>query len=145
MKVTLFLILLLNAYVSLAQDIDTCLTVSVGLRIDRIKGRQKQIITYADSINNYMRGALPRFLHDECFDTNVNLWDNFHAPISLRWKVLEMVNNRIALKSILEKDDRKLDKKCSCQRRKEIGFNIPMMDSSFRQLIKKRYDQLSTN
>ncbi|SHN46125.1 hypothetical protein [Chitinophaga sp. CF418] len=141
-RVILFIVFFFKVSGLLAQVNDTFVTVSPGLHLDRLKEKKEQILTYADSLNSYTQGALPVFLFDECFDTQASLWHDLHSPVSLRWKILKKVNNKAALKRILNTDDNRLDKKCSYGDRKESEFDIPMIDRSFRQLIRKRYDQL---
>lgn len=143
MKTGLFLVLFFNVQFLIAQTKnDTIITVSVGLGIDRIKERQEKIKDFADSINNYTGGALPNFLFDECFDSQSNLWDGLHSPVSLRWKVLEKVSSKDALKRILATHDKRLKTKCSYNKGSNPEITIPMIEKSFCQLIRKRYKQL---
>lgn len=110
--------------------------------IDRVKAREEKITVYADSINNYVSGTLPDFLFDECFDLQSSLWQGFHSPVSLRWKVLEKVTNKQALKAILDTHDKRLDKKCSYDKGSNPEIVVPMIEQSFCQLMGKRYKQL---
>ena len=143
MKTYLFVMLLFNLQFLIAQkNNDTVITVSVGLGIDRVKERQEMINTFADSINNYRAGTLPDFLFDNCFDSQSNLWEGFHSPVSLRWKVLEKVSNKDALKQILATHDKRLKKKCNYDKGSNPEIIIPMIEKSFCQLLRKRYKQL---
>lgn len=143
MKIALFFILLFNVQFLVAQkNNDTAVTVSVGLGIDRIKERHEAVNIFADSLNNYAGGQLPDFLFDECFDLQRNLWEGLHSPVSLRWKVLEKVTNKQALKMILDIHDKRLKQKCSYDKGSNPEIVIPMIEKSFSQLIRKRYKQL---
>lgn len=139
---SLVIVLTLGNYSSIAQrNNDSVVIVNVG--IDRVKERHEVLKLFADSINTYSGGVLPEFLFDECFDFQRNLWDGFHLPSSLRWKVLIEVKNKDALKKILSTHDKRLKRKC----RFDISMNpeivIPMNNKSFFQLIRKRYKELS--
>ena len=143
MKRGLFFMLLFNTQFLFAQTkSDTSVLVSVGLGLDKVKERQEKINAFADSINNYTTGALPEFLLDECFDNQVSLWEGFHSPISLRWKILEKVSDKDALKQILATHDKRLKRKCRYNRGSNPEIIIPMIRKSFYQLLQKRYRQL---
>jgi hypothetical protein len=139
MKINLFFILLFNVQFLFAQKNDTNVHVSIGLGIDRVKERHEAINIFADSLNNFTGGALPNFLLDECFDVQRNLWEGLHSPVSLRWKVLEKVNNKQALKMILDKYGKRLKQKCNYDKGSNPEVVIPMSGKSFYQLIRKRY------
>ena len=143
MKTSLFFLLFLNVqFLNAQNNKDTSIHVSVGLGIDRVKERQQKINIFADSLNNYKGKGLPRFLFDECFDLQRNLWNGFHSPVSLRWKVLEKVNNKQALKKILDAHNKRLDQKCDYDKGSNPEIIIPMIEESFYQLIQARYRQL---
>ena len=93
---------------------------------------------YADSINNFQTGNLPSFVQNPCFDLNVGLWKSFHSPMSIRWEILQKVNNKAALKRILTTKDRSLFLKCSSK----STFQIHYFDKSYKYLIKKRIKEL---
>ena len=138
---SLLIILFFSAEFLIAQkNNDTVVIVNVG--IDRVKERHEAINVFADSLNNYAGGQLPDFLFDECFDLQRNLWEGFHSPVSLRWKVLEKVNNKEALKQILATHDKRLKKKCSYDKGSNPVIVVPMIKKSFCQLLRKRYKQL---
>jgi hypothetical protein len=142
MKTGLFFILFFQAQFLVAQKNDTIVNPTFGIGIDRVNERQKKITVFADSLNNYTGGELPNFLFDECFDLQSNLWEGFHSPVSLRWKVLEKVNNPQILKKILDTHDKRLNKRCYYDKGSNPAIVIPMIKKSFRQLIRKRYKQL---
>lgn len=141
MKVWLFFLLLFNVQHLIAQtNNDTVVTVRLGTGIDRIKEKEARISLFADSINNYTGGKLPRFLLNKCFDRQSNLWKGPHSSVSPRWKILEKVNNKEALKRILSTNDKRLKRKCKYSKDSEI--TMPMIKESFYQLLWKRYEQL---
>jgi hypothetical protein len=113
------------------------------VEIDRLKEQEKKIKTYADSINSYTSGELPQFLFNECFDLDGSLWKGFHSPVSLRWDVLNLVTNKIALKKILDVHDKKLEQKCNYSKGTNPEIVIPLIDKSFYQLILERYQKLN--
>lgn len=121
---------------------DTLVTVSVGLGIDKVKERRETLKGFADSLNYYKGGALPYFLFDECFDKQSFLWDGLHSPASLRWKILEKVENKDALKKIISSNDKRLKRKCKYDKGSNPEILIPMIEKSFFELLQKRYDQL---
>lgn len=135
--------MILNTQFSIAQNkIDS--VVIVNSSIDLIKERNAAINIFANSLNNYSGGRLPAFLFDKCFDLQSGIWEGFHSPVSLRWKVLEKVNNKNALKLILDKNDRRLKRKCSYDNHGEYPqLVIPMIEKSFCQLLWERYEQLN--
>lgn len=101
-----------------------------------------EIAPYVDSINNY-RDSLPRFLLNPCFDWNASLWEDAHSPISLRWEILSKVTNMKALETIILQKDKRLKLHCSHSSDKVYPYlAMPMIDQSFYQLIRKRYQQL---
>ena len=116
--------------------------VNVSFGIDRVKARHEKINVFADSLNSYTNGTLPNFLFDECFDLQSNLWDGLHSPVSLRWKVLEKVNNKQSMKMILATHDKRLKQKCSYDKGSNPQIVVPMIQKSFYQLIRKRYKQI---
>lgn len=143
MKLILLFILLFNGLFSIAQrSNDTIIVVSVGLSIDKVKERQEKINAFADSLNSYAEGALPNFLFDECFDLQRSLWEGLHSPVSLRWKILEKVINKEALKRVLATNDERLKRKCKYDKGSNPEIIIPMIEKSFCQLLRKRYKQL---
>ena len=143
MKIGFFFILILKFQFLLAQrSNDTIVGPSIGLHIDRVKQRQERLNAFADSINYYSSGALPRFLFNECFDFESDLWESLHSPVSLRWKILQNVNSRKALQMILNAGDKRLKKKCSYKKGSNPELIVPMIRKSFFQLVRKRYKQL---
>jgi len=142
MKLFPFLILLFSVQFSFAQKYADS-EIIVNTSIDLVKARHEEINIFADSLNNYKRGRLPRFLFDECFDLQAGLWEGLHSPVSLRWIVLEKVNNKQALKKILESHDKRLKNKCNYNSQGTYPeLVIPLLEKSFYQLIQERYDQL---
>lgn len=145
MRIIVLFMLIFNVQFSIAQiNKDTSITVSAGLGINRVEERQKKITEFADSLNNYAGGTLPYFLFNECFDNQSNLWEGFHSPVSLRWRVLEQVHNKEALKRILAQHDKRLNRKCRYDNGVNLEFTIPMINKSFHQLLLKRQRQLQT-
>lgn len=100
--------------------------------------KAKTFHEYADSINNFQTGNLPYFIQDPCLDLTVGLWKSFHSPMSIRWEILQKVNNKAALKRVLATKDRSLFLKCSSK----STFQIPYFDKSYKYLIKKRIKEL---
>jgi hypothetical protein len=140
MKTGLLFILIFQGQFLFAQRNND--TVVSPIRIDRVKERQEKISVFSDSLNNYGGEAIPYFLFDECFDLQKNLWEGAHSPVSLRWKVLERVDNKQALKMILDKHDKRLKQKCNYDKGSNPEIIVPMIKKSFCQLIKKRYKQI---
>ena len=145
MKPLLYFILIFKMSALFAQasaSSDTILIVKD--KYDWRKVRNAKLMTYADSINNYSRGEpLPNFLFDVCFDNHSVYWPDMHTAISVRWKILEMVNNPIALKQILITRDKRLKKSCDHISEKKYPYLLaPMWKKTFYQLIKKRYREL---
>ena len=143
MRKYLIFILLFSSQLLVAQKKnDTLVTVSVGLGIDKELEREEKITFYANTINSYDGGDLPAFLFDSCFDTQIDLWEGLHSPVSLRWMVLEQVYNKEALGLILSSQDKRLKSKCKYDKRANDGIVIPMIKKSYFELIQKRYKQL---
>jgi hypothetical protein len=142
MKLLLLTILVFNAYCLSAQNKSDSTVIITHFQIDRVKEREKKVLVFADSINNYKGGDVPHFLYNECFDFNAPLWRGFHSNVSLRWQVLEMVNNKNALKILLKSHDKKLGKKCSLVDTYDQENGIPLINKSFLDLIRKRYRQI---
>jgi hypothetical protein len=114
-----------------------------GLRIDRIEERIDQLTKFADSLNCYNGGVLPTFLFDACIDWNTLYWEDSHKAISVRWLILQHVTNKRSLKLIIEKHDKRLNKKCNKTYNNEYPhLTVPMIRKSFCQLIRARYKQI---
>ena len=96
-----------------------------------------QMKIYSDSLNNLKRDEhLPIFVFNPCFDNQPIYWKNLHTPISLRNLVIKNVYNKKVLLRISK--DRRLKTKC-----KEKGkFKIPLIESTFNQLVLKRLKTL---
>ncbi len=142
MKIVLILFILFNAQFLIAQKHnDTAFNLN-GLRLDRVKERNQKIVIYADSINLYSGGKIPNFLINECFDLQSYLWQGFHSPISLRWKILGKVNNKKALKRLLDSNDKRLLSICNYEKGTNPEIVVPLIGKSFYELIWKRYKQL---
>lgn len=122
-------------------DIKNVIVTKIGIK----KNIDSILNNYADSLNHYAKGELPFFLFNKCFDLQRSLWKGFHEPISLRWAILEKVNNKESLKIILNSHDMKLKLKCAYDKGSKPQIVIPMIEKSFYQLIKKRYMQLIKN
>ena len=142
MKMLLILVPILSTCCLFAQNKSDSVTPETHLRIDRVKERQRKINMFADSINNYNGGDVPGFLCDECLDIQTNSFFGFHSGLSLRWEILQRVNNKKGLKMLIKADDKKLNKKCALMNAENYGDGIPLIDKSFRDLIRKRYKQL---
>lgn len=143
MKILLILILVFNTYCLSAQNKLDSTIIETHFQIDRVKERQRKIDIFSDSINNYNGGNVPCFLYNECFDLNAPLWRGFHSNVSLRWEVLQRVNNKKALKMLLKSaNEKKLNKKCSLINKDNQEDYIPLIDKSFRALIRKRYKEM---
>jgi hypothetical protein len=148
MKLILFLILILTTMVSVAQVKDTVAnpTVENGsiivyrVGIDRL--REEMLRKYSDSINEYKGGRLPVFLLDRCFDLRSTHWFGCDTPISLRWCVLERVNNKEALERILKTKDSRLKVKCVDHRDRPRELKVEKIKKSFFDLLNERYLQL---
>lgn len=143
MKILFILILVSNTYCLSAQNKPDSTIILTHFRIDRVKERQRKIDIFADSINNYNGGNVPCFLYNECFDLNAPLWRGLHSSVSLRWEVLQRVNNKKALKMLLKSaNKRELNKKCSLIDRDNQEDRISLIDKSFGALIRKRYIEM---
>lgn len=143
MKILFILIFVSNTLYLSAQNKHDSMIVSTHLRIDRVKERQRKIDIFADSINNYNGGNVPCFLYNECFELNAPLSRGFHSSVSLRWQVLQRVNNRKALKMLLKSANKKeLNKKCSLDRDNQED-HISLIDKSFGALIRKRFKEMN--
>jgi hypothetical protein len=146
MKYMLVVLILFFSSQSIHSQVDT-LDVSVlsdiGLNMTKI--RQLEFQAYVDSLNNYRAGDdIPNFMLDECFDRSRRDLVGFHSNISLRWRVLENVKNKRALKLMIEMNDGRLKKKCSEELKKTMWINVEvhLINKSYSQLIKKRYLEL---
>jgi hypothetical protein len=122
---------------------DSTLKYLVGYRLDADSLRKIQFQLYVDSLNNYHKGSLPKYLFDVCFDLQAGLWKGgLHSPMSIRWSVLEKVNNKKVLNYILSLNDKRLKRKCNYMATPYPNLTIPMIDKSFYDLIKMRYEQI---
>jgi hypothetical protein len=142
MRVIFILFLIVNASYLFAQNKSDSGNLKTIINIDRVKERQKRIDIFADSINNFKGGDVPSFLYNACFDLQASLWNGFHSDVSLRWTVLQRVNNKKALKMLLKTGDKKLDEKCGSLIKNNPEEYIPLIDKSFLDLIRKRYKQM---
>lgn len=106
------------------------------------KMRNFDIVKLADSINEYKGRELPSFLIDKCVDLRRQYWPNYHLAISIRWEILEKVNNKFALKAILNRNDARLKCKCSYEGNVYPYIKVPLIQFTTEQLIRKRYQQL---
>jgi len=146
MKWFLFGIIVFNTQLSLAQTRrdsirQTVKQYSLGINVEEL--RNKEISAFADSINQYTGGSLPNFLFDECLDWNASYWPNMHSATSVRWMVLEKVNNKAALKLILNSGIPQLKLRCRYIADTVYPYlAVPGIKKSFFQLIRKRYRQL---
>lgn len=140
MKITIIIFaLLVNSLSVFAQkgsDNNEKFIYSAHISMDSIKA--KKFHEYADSINNFQLGKLPSFIQNPCLDLTVGLWKSFHSPMSIRWEILQKVNDKATLKRILATKDRSLFLKCSSK----STFQIPYFDKSYKYLIKKRIKEL---
>lgn len=146
MKSILILILILKVQVSIAQIVsDTArqITIPKNFKLNVEKQRQQKITNYVDSINNYNGKTVPEFLLTTCFDWQPYLWQDLHTPTSLRWMILCKVSNKNALLKLLNLNDPRLRLVCTRQSDKIYPYlSVPMIELSFYELIKKRYEQL---
>ncbi|WP_343673622.1 hypothetical protein [Chitinophaga sp.] len=141
MKVIFLLLAALYIYSANAQTKNDTVP-KMSIKIDRLKEKRDKINAYADSINHYNGGVLPCFLLEACFDYKNYLWDGPHDRISPRWKILQKVNNKIALGKIIANNDKRMDEKCSSVKPYDIRTDIPFMKESFLALLKIRYKEL---
>jgi len=115
---------------------------SMSTGINFIELREKKISAYADSINRYTGGVLPNFLFDLCLDWKAEYWPGLHTATSVRWMILEKVNNKTSLKLILNTRDKRLKSRCNHVSDNVYPYlSVPMIKQSFYQLIRKRYRQ----
>jgi len=142
MKTFLLIALIFKMQFLLGQSVSDTPTVKVGLEINNAKVRDGKIVLYADSLNNLINGVLPDFIFNQCFDLQRYFWQDLHHPISLRWEVLEKVNNKNALKQILGLKDKRLKIKCDYVKNSSPELTIPMISKSFYQLVRKRYKEI---
>jgi len=129
---------------SIAQNIpDSIKSKVVYETMDFKVENEKEMNSYVDSLNTYSKGPLPSFLVDECFDWRAYLWEGLHSPVSLRWIILKRINNKNALKAILDTNDKRLKQICGRQHDKVYPYlTVPMIEQSFYQLIQRRYREL---
>lgn len=137
------LILMFCTYHLSAQDKGDSDVIRSSFHIDFVKEREKAIAVFSDSINNYNGEKVPCFLYNECFDLNAPLWRGFHFTRSLRWQVLQKVNNKQALAMLLKTDRKKMDKRCTTLNKEKQEDYLPFIEKSFWQLIRKRYKELN--
>ena len=142
MKIGLSILFILNVHFSSAQKNNDSIVVRGNIGIDRVEKRKEIINNFAEKINNYKQGKLPSFIFNQCFDLQTNLWEGFHSPVSLRWKVLEKVTNKKALQHILFTNDKRLKKKCRYNKVSNPEITIPMIQLSTFQLLRKRFREL---
>ena len=116
-------------------------SISIGINAKEL--RNKELSVYADSINRYTGEKLPNFLYDLCLDWKASYWPDMHSATSVRWMILEKVNNKAALKLVLHKHEKQLKLRCDHIADKVYPYlSVPMIKKSFYQLMKKRYNQL---
>ena len=138
--------IILNVQLSCAQtrrDSIRRVVDSIGVGINFKELRDKEISTFADSIDGCNGGELPHFLFEICLDWNASYWPDMHTATSVRWMILEKVNSKAALKLILKSNNPQLKLRCEHTADTMYPFlAVPMIKKSFYQLIRKRYRQL---
>lgn len=115
------------------------------LFVSVIRGEEleKELKQLADSINHFSGEELPSFLKDECLDWQGRYWEGLHSPTSVRWEVLKRVENKRALRELLQIGSENLKKRCSWKKLDVYPFlEIPDINKSFYELIKLRLTQL---
>lgn len=118
----------------------------VEITVNRQELAEAKLQLLADSLNNFSGGTPPSFLYNECLDWDGSFWTGLHSPISVRWQILNKVNNKAALNKLLQGIGNALKKKCKL--RAEDGYpnlEIPKIQQSFYRLIKKKYRELNRN
>lgn len=147
MKKVLLIIFILKPVFSFGQvlkDSSNKLPTEFTINVDVAALKNQRVNSYVDSINCYRGGELPRFLLDKCFElTNRDFWPGLHKPISVRWLILKKIDDKKTLERILKRKDERLKQKCGYVIPKEYpSLDIPMINISFYELMKKRYKEL---
>jgi hypothetical protein len=109
MKLFLSCLVMLQVQFSFARRVsDITQKVKYGIKIgvNFREQAQEEISAYADSINSHQRGSLPYFLFDPCLDWKKSYWPDMHTATSVRWAILKKVNNKQALKMIIQTHDK---------------------------------------
>jgi hypothetical protein len=111
-------------------------TKVISLNLDSL--RQKDIEMskiYADSLNQWTGGALPKFLEKDIENEHRNLGEDVHHLLSFRKTMFDQVHNREVLAAILKSDNKVYSAEGQASR-------IPHSSLSLRDLAKMRYDEL---
>ncbi len=145
MKWILLLLSLINFHSLFSQNINDSISIEDLIHCISINGleiQRQKYAAYADSLNNYSGGEIPFFFNDLCIDWQRSFWEGLHTPMSIRWYIISKVTNKEALKKLLSSDDKKLHEICSMQKDPVLSRTVPMIELSYYELIKKRYNQL---
>ena len=142
MKVTFFLLLIFFSFHAFGQS-DT-LTHSNNSNFERRLDSLKMLDVvkycgiYADSINSFSLDLIPTFLYNVEFDSKFSfLWKSKADPFSIRYSILEEVDDVDALERILLINDKRLKSTC-----KNDYFNVPFIEYSWKELIQLRIERI---
>lgn len=105
--------------------------------------RERFVQNYADSLNNYdMNMSFPSFLFQYDFDSrHSSYWMSTHKPISLRKLIFNRVQNKLLLKSVINRtSEPSLDKVIVPD--EFSGIWIPFYEYSTRALAKIRLEEI---
>ncbi|WP_417431690.1 hypothetical protein [Halpernia sp.] len=124
-----------------AQVKDSLRDIILNTSLSREEYIGNQIKLYEDSLISKPKET--RFIFNPCFDLNGSFWEDIHHPTtkSYRWEIVKQINNESLLKELLLLSNTKLDDKCKCKNSKDI----PLINYSFKGLLKKRYKELKKN
>jgi hypothetical protein len=115
---------------------DTATVISVNF--DSLRKRDIEMARmYADSLNQWTSGILPKFLERDIESEAQNLSEDVHHLRSFRKIVFDQVHNQKALEAILESKN---------ERYSGLGqiSRIPYSSLSIRDLTKMRYEELKS-
>ena len=108
----------------------------ISLNFDSIRQKDIEISRiYADSLNQWSTGALPKFLERDLENEHPHFSEDIHHLRSFREALLDQVHSRKVLEAILESKNKLYSVQGQTSR-------IPHSSLSIRDLAKLRYEAL---
>lgn len=139
-----FIILFLFSIISCSQHKDRdglrnfVLDTSAVFSLDLDSVRQQDSLTctfYADSLNAWTAGILPKFLERDLEDEHPSFSEDFHHLRSFRMAFFEKVYNKEVIKAILNSDNEFYSKQWQESR-------VPYSSLTMKEVAKIRYEEL---